>query len=99
MDLYMGDFDLSKMSLILTAVSSLATFCTMFLVGYTVLEMTRQRKTAYRPDIILHSPGFYIDWSEKDGRISALTFSNEETEGNQAASTSISRSVSVDAFN
>lgn len=73
----MGEIDINKANLLMTAISSVAAFCTMIFVAYTILEMARQRKGAYRPDMILSSSGFYIYWHQRVDEMSFLSFSNE----------------------
>ena len=78
----MGEIDFIKASLIVSAVASLATLVTMVLVALTLREMAKQRKTTYRPDIVLSTSGYFIYAEHQDGALSYFHFSNEEVEPN-----------------
>lgn len=69
---------MSKASLILSAVSNLATFLTMFIVLFTLLEMAKQRRSAYRPDIIITPPHYFVYCRARHKRILSMTISSEE---------------------
>lgn len=95
----MGDIDFNKASLIVSAVASLATLVTMVLVAFTLLEMAKQRKTTYRPDIVLTTSGYFIYAEHQDHALSDLHFSNEEVDDNTVQIERRLNDVYLDGFN
>ena len=95
----MGEIDFNKASLIVSAVASLATLVTMVLVAFTLLEMAKQRKTTYRPDIVLTTSGYFIYAEHQGGALSYLHFSNEEVGSNTVQMERRLNRVYLDGFN
>ncbi|WP_263835081.1 hypothetical protein [Salinibacter sp.] len=60
-------------------VSNVATLLTAVAALFTALETRRQRVTSYKPDFVIDSSGFCMQWMEQDERI-PLTFSSRGSE-------------------
>jgi hypothetical protein len=49
----------------ITLLTSIAAFISALLFLFTIIEMRNQRKSSYKPDIIIKGEGFIINWNEK----------------------------------
>ena len=46
--------------------SSIAPFISTVVIFFTLIEMRNQRRSAYKPDIVLEETNFNISWDEED---------------------------------
>ena len=56
----------------ITLLTSIAAFISALLVLFTIIEMRNQRKSSYKPDIIIKGEGFIINWNEKNTLICGI---------------------------
>src|SRR5581483_2084030 len=94
----MGDIDINKANLLASAISSFATFCTMFLVLLTLAEMAKQRKSAYRPDIVVEPSHYYIHATAEAGHITSMRMSADEPADNKSDNAHFDR-ITLQGFN
>jgi hypothetical protein len=71
----MHGIDWNKTALIAGILASVANVVLVLLVWLTLREMANQRKSAYRPDIVLVSPALHIYWKKEGHNLSLPYFS------------------------
>jgi hypothetical protein len=74
----MGEIDINKTNLLVSSISSLATFLTMFFVLLTLFEMAKQRKSSYRPDIVVLPSQYFFYSKATHDRIQSMYISDKE---------------------
>jgi hypothetical protein len=71
----MYEVDWNKTALIAGICASIANVIVVVLVWLTLREMANQRKSAYKPDVVIVSPALHIYWHKQEDNLSLPYFS------------------------